>query len=84
MVFTVKSQSARDLAILQQHEASKHFTLPTIKVIGVGGGGCNAVSRMFSHRVPSVQYAVVNTDQQHLAQSNVPTKLAIGPTVSRG
>jgi len=40
--------------------------LAQVKVIGVGGGGCNAVNRMYRERVPGVEYLAVNTDAQHL------------------
>ena len=60
------------------------YGLPTIKVLGVGGGGCNAVSRMHEERVPGVEYVVINTDQQHLSRSQVPNKIALGPRLSRG
>ncbi|MEX2599531.1 MAG: hypothetical protein WD533_07740, partial [Dehalococcoidia bacterium] len=55
-----------------------------IKVIGVGGGGSNAVARMFRQRVPGVEYAVVNTDQQHLSHLEVPVKVRIGDELTRG
>ena len=49
-----------------------------IKVIGVGGGGSNAVSRMFRERLPGIEYMVVNTDTQALLRSDVPVRIAIG------
>ena len=53
----------------------KTYGSPTIKVIGVGGGGCNAVSRMYEEKVPGVDYVVINTDQQHLSRTQVPNKI---------
>ena len=55
-----------------------------IKVIGVGGGGSNAVSRMFKERVPGVEYIVMNTDIQALMRSDVPVKLRIGEQLTSG
>ena len=49
-----------------------------IKVIGVGGGGCNAVRNMYDAHVSGVTYAVCNTDSQSLSRSPVPVKLMLG------
>lgn len=49
-----------------------------IKVIGVGGGGCNAVTYMFNQKIQGCKFIVCNTDAQALAKSNVPTKIALG------
>lgn len=51
-----------------------------IKVIGVGGGGGNAVKNMAKQGVKNVSFAVVNTDSQALSNSDIPTKVAIGNT----
>jgi cell division protein FtsZ len=63
----------------------KDFILPIedkmqgiIKVIGVGGGGCNAVRNMYLEKVEGVTYAVCNTDSQSLSRSPVPVKLLLG------
>ncbi len=55
-----------------------------VKVIGVGGGGGNAVSRMFRERIPGVEYLAVNTDAQHLLRSEIPVKIRIGDKLTRG
>ena len=55
-----------------------------IKVIGVGGGGSNAVSRMFRERLPGIQYMVVNTDTQALVGSEVPLRIRIGELLTEG
>ena len=55
-----------------------------IKVIGAGGGGSNAVSRMFRERIPGVDYMVVNTDAQALIMSDVPLKIRIGDQLTGG
>ncbi len=49
-----------------------------IKVIGVGGGGCNAVRNMWNDQIGGVTYAVCNTDSQSLSRSPVPVKLMLG------
>jgi cell division protein FtsZ len=49
-----------------------------IKVVGVGGGGCNAVRNMFNEGIVDVNFAVCNTDSKSLSTSPVPVKLPIG------
>jgi cell division protein FtsZ len=58
--------------------------MATIKVIGVGGGGNNAVNRMIEHGVQGVEFIAVNTDAQALNLSKAPTKLQIGAKLTRG
>ena len=53
-------------------------TTARIKVIGAGGGGSNAVSRMFRERIPGIEYIVVNTDTQALLSCDVPLRICIG------
>ncbi|MDA1036077.1 MAG: cell division protein FtsZ [Chloroflexi bacterium] len=55
-----------------------------IKVIGIGGGGTNAVARMYKQRIPGVEYAAVNTDAQHLLHVDLPVKLRMGDRLTRG
>jgi cell division protein FtsZ len=55
-----------------------------IKVIGVGGGGSNAVARMMSEGVSGVEFHILNTDLQALQASTVPNKLTIGSKVTNG
>ncbi len=55
-----------------------------IKVVGVGGGGCNAVSRMFRERIQGVEYVAVNTDAQALMRSEVPLRIRMGEKLTRG
>ncbi len=66
-----------------------HFDLPKqkssiIKVIGVGGGGSNAVNFMFSQDVEGVDFIVCNTDAKALEQSRVPNKIQLGPYLTQG
>ncbi|HEY8496056.1 MAG TPA: cell division protein FtsZ [Limnochordales bacterium] len=55
-----------------------------IKVIGVGGGGQNAVNRMIEAGLQGVEFAALNTDAQALMMSNAPTKLQLGAKLTRG
>ena len=66
-----------------------HFDLPKekssiIKVIGVGGGGSNAVNHMFSQHIEGVNFIICNTDAQAIAQSKVPNKIQLGPHLTQG
>ena len=65
-------------------QAASEIGLAQIKVIGVGGGGSNAVSRMYQDQIPGVEYIVVNTDAQHLLRLDVPVKVRIGDKLTRG
>ncbi|ARI77564.1 cell division protein FtsZ [Halobacillus mangrovi] len=58
--------------------------LATIKVIGVGGGGSNAVNRMIEHGVQGVEFIAVNTDAQALNLSKAEVKMQIGGKLTRG
>jgi len=58
--------------------------VPIIKVVGIGGGGSNAVSRMFKEKLPAVEYYAVNTDSQHLFRCDVAHRIAIGQNLTRG
>lgn len=56
----------------------------SIKVLGLGGGGCNAVNRMIELGVTGVDFIAANTDRQALASSLAPIRLQLGPRVTRG
>ena len=56
----------------------------TIKVIGVGGAGNNAVNRMVEAGIKGVEFIAVNTDKQQLQKSKAPTKIQIGEKITRG
>ena len=55
-----------------------------IKVLGVGGGGCNAINRMIEAGLGGVEFVAVNTDAQSLAQSSAPVRVRIGDQITRG
>ena len=59
-------------------------TLPPIKVVGVGGGGSNAVNRMITERLPGVQYVALNTDLQALEGCGAEVKVSLGDRVTKG
>lgn len=66
-----------------------HFDLPKekssiIKVIGVGGGGGNAVNHMFSQNIEGVNFIICNTDAQALANSGIPNRVQLGPHLTQG
>ena len=66
-----------------------HFDLPKqkssiIKVIGVGGGGSNAVNYMFSQDIEGVDFIICNTDSKAIEQSKVPNKIQLGPHLTQG
>jgi cell division protein FtsZ len=65
------------------------FDIPTneksiIKVVGVGGGGGNAVGHMFRQGITGVDFAICNTDAQAMESSPVPVKIALGPNLTEG
>ena len=57
---------------------------PIIKVIGVGGGGSNAVNFMYDHGIVGVEFAICNTDSQALEASKVPLKIQLGANLTEG
>lgn len=66
-----------------------HFDLPKqkssiIKVLGVGGGGSNAVNFMFEQNIEGVDFIICNTDAKAIEQSNVPNKIQLGPHLTQG
>jgi cell division protein FtsZ len=58
--------------------------LPPIKVVGVGGGGCNAVNRMVEARIQGVQFVGINTDTQALMRCDAESSVRIGDRITRG
>ena len=66
-----------------------HFDLPKeqssiLKVIGVGGGGSNAVNHMYNQHIEGVNFIICNTDAQAIATSMVPNKVQLGPHLTQG
>lgn len=73
------TQDIKDIVDSSGFSAQRHVPAQTIKVIGVGGGGCNAVTHMFKEGIKDVSFVVINTDRQVLDNSPIPTRLVIGP-----
>jgi cell division protein FtsZ len=57
---------------------------PVLKVIGMGGGGCNAIDRMIELGLRGVDFIAANTDHQSLTSNLAPTKIQLGPKTTRG
>ena len=70
--------------IIKDPNGEGHGEPAIIKVIGVGGGGSNAVNYMFEKKIKDVEFAVCNTDRQALANSPVPVKIQLGATLTQG
>lgn len=68
----------------EQVEDESKFGLPVVKVLGLGGGGSNAVNRMIELGLTGIDFIAANTDQQALSSSLAPTRLHLGPRVTRG
>jgi cell division protein FtsZ len=69
---------------MDQHNQPQTESFARIKVIGVGGGGCNAVNRMIEEGLSGIEFITVNTDAQALLLSKAPTRVRIGDKVTRG
>lgn len=61
-----------------------NFHKPVLKVLGLGGGGCNAVQRMMELGMHGVDFIAANTDHQALQKNPAPIKIQLGPKVTRG
>ena len=70
------------MALMLDEELDKNVT--TIKVIGVGGGGGNAVNRMVSDGLQGVEFIAMNTDQQALAKNHASVKVQLGSKLTKG
>ena len=73
----------------EKTERMIHFDLPKekssiIKVIGIGGGGSNAVNYMHSQGIEGVNFIICNTDAQAITNSKVPNKIQLGPHLTQG
>ena len=74
--------------LFEENEEEIEWDIPKkqniIKVIGVGGGGGNAVNHMFEKGIKDVDFIVANTDHQALERSEVPFKIQLGPSLTNG
>ncbi len=55
-----------------------------IKVIGLGGGGCNAITRMVQEDIQGVEFVAMNTDSQAMALTEAPTRIQLGERLTKG
>jgi cell division protein FtsZ len=69
---------------MERNNTNQPESFARIKVIGVGGGGCNAVNRMIDEGLSGIEFITVNTDAQALVLSKAPTRVRIGEKVTRG
>jgi cell division protein FtsZ len=69
---------------MPQKSVSDTENFARIKVLGVGGGGSNAVNRMMEEGLRGVEFVAINTDAQALMQSNAPTRVRIGDKLTKG
>ncbi|HRY90737.1 MAG TPA: cell division protein FtsZ [Candidatus Gracilibacteria bacterium] len=77
--------SAAQLGNKRTQEITPDITpVALIKVIGVGGGGCNALNRMIKANLKGIEFIAVNTDAQALYHNEAPTKINIGKATTRG
>ena len=63
---------------------SFHLNQPVLKVLGLGGGGCNAVERMFELGLNGIEFIAANTDKQALETYSAPVKIHLEPNITRG
>lgn len=85
ITFAQKIQNAKQMTDNRKNEIIEFCqvedtTKNIIKVVGVGGGGCNAVANMYREGMDSVKFAVCNTDSKSLSANPVPTKILLGKT----
>ena len=78
----------KNLETTQQKNTSitpqSEFRLPVIKVLGVGGAGCNTINHLMEMELPGIDCVATNTDMQVLEQSKAPTCIQLGPILTRG
>ena len=67
-----------------QRDTSADRQHASLKVMGVGGGGCNAINRMIQERLHGVEFIAVNTDAQALISCEAPLKIRIGDSLTKG
>jgi cell division protein FtsZ len=81
-----KSSTQSKILAEEKHmeQTSQPESFARIKVIGVGGGGCNAVNRMIEEGLQGIEFIAVNTDAQALLLSKAQTRVRIGDKVTRG
>ena len=81
---TAQTDEREEPQMSQRNHGSRDEGIPPITVVGVGGGGCNAVNRMISDEIRGVEFVAVNTDNQQLAGSRAETIIRIADAESDG
>ena len=69
---------------ISQETMKASVSTPVLKVVGLGGGGCNAVARMIELGLSGIEFIAANTDQQTLFENPAKTKILLGPQTTRG
>lgn len=72
------------MSTTSQNQPFQTESFAQIKVVGVGGGGCNAIDRMIDEGLQGVDFVAINTDAQALMQSKAPIRVRIGEKLTRG
>lgn len=72
------------MAFLTNENLMKNVHIPVLKVLGMGGGGSNAVERMMEFNLRGIEFIVANTDHQALMANSAPVKIHLGPRSTRG
>ena len=84
-IFSNHREISRQTAKSKTMEVKPEITpVASIKVIGVGGGGCNAVNRMIKSGLKGIEFISINTDAQALYHSEAQNKINIGKATTRG
>ncbi len=85
MIYNFQRKSSLPFIISENSDQlSSNVHKPSLKVIGLGGGGSNAINRMIELGLSGVDFIVANTDSQALKNSLAPTKIQLGPKTTRG
>jgi cell division protein FtsZ len=85
MIYNFQRKSSFPFIISENPEqVNGNFQKPSLKVLGLGGGGSNAINRMIELGLTGVDFIVANTDAQALNSSLAPTKIQLGPKTTRG
>jgi cell division protein FtsZ len=76
--------SINENSIAENSKDESGLARPVLKVIGLGGGGCNAIERMMALRMRGVEFIAANTDAQALATNSAPVRILLGPNLTHG
>jgi cell division protein FtsZ len=85
MIYNLQRKSSPPFSLPDEsNQLSSNIHIPSLKVLGLGGGGSNAINRMIELGLSGVDFIVANTDSQALNNSLAPTKIQLGPKTTRG